>query len=301
MKNRPGRGFVLGLAAILASSLLVGCSSQPESKATMPKDAIAAKPMTFTALQKVPHDPTRFTQGLEFIGPDTMVESTGLNSQSKVIIWQVTTQKVIKEIALPSDQFGEGITQVDGQLVNLTWKNRVANVWSLPDLAPVKQYAYDVEGWGICYDRTRNLLWTSDGTDALTARDPQTFKPTKTIHVMYNGLIRSMINELECVDGKIWANVWRTNVIQRIDPDKAQVDAEVNLYKLTEMAQQESGKKFGPDQVLNGIAYHEASDTWFVTGKQWPVMYQIRIDDPAKPRPSTAATQTAEPSPTSTP
>jgi len=280
MKKSRAAAWIPCVAIALS---LAGCSTAHKTGGNFPPTEAPVSGLSkvptvdMVPLQRIPHDKTRFTQGLEFIGPDTMVESTGIEGRSKVYVYQVSDQLVIKEASLPADQFGEGITMVGNRLINLTWKNQTANVWTLPDLKPAEPLKYEGEGWGLCYDPDAKIVWMSNGSDSLTARDPDTFEVIRSIKVTADGQPIERINELECVAGKVWANVWQTNRIIAIDPTTGHIEGKLELSSIAEIAQQDNQTPFSRDQVLNGLAYHEPSDTWFITGKQWPYLYQIAI------------------------
>lgn len=274
-------------AAVTLTLILAGCTSSPDEKdvVTPPSNLEAIEQYEVTVVKTLAHDTNAFTQGLELIGPDLMVESTGGYGTSSIRIIQLSTGKTVKSTDLPENQFGEGATVVDDKIVQLTWKDNVAHVWKLDDLTKTAEpFKYNNEGWGLCYDKTRGVLWRSDGTEKLTAHDPKTFEPKQTSNVFYQTRKVQRINELECVDGYVWANVWQSDIIMKINPETGQVIGSANLSQLTQDAATKAGKPFDQNQVLNGIAYDSASKTFYVTGKQWPTMYQLKIETKEAPK-----------------
>lgn len=265
---------VSALAAV-AALLLSACTTGPSPV----EDGQQPNKYSFTVVKTLPHDTKSFTQGLEVLSPDLMVESAGGYGTSGVRIVKISTGEVVRSADLPADQFAEGLTVVGTNVVQLTWKENVAHVWKVDDLTKASEpLTYNNEGWGLCNDKTRNLLWRSDGSDTLTAQDPKTFARKSTVSVTLQGKKVERINELECVDGYVWANVWKTNVIIKIDPKTGYVLGSLDLSDLVKDAAPKAPGPFNSDQVLNGIAYDEASKTFYVTGKQWPTMYQIKIE-----------------------
>lgn len=213
------------------------------------------------------HDATAFTQGLEMSG-DRLFESRGLLGQSAITEINPNDGSVIKEVRLPADEFGEGLTIVDDEIIQLTWKNEVAYRWSL-DLEPKGTYTYSGEGWGLCWDGSRFVM--SDGTDHLTFRDRE-FNVIGHVQVKENDNPLAQLNELECANGQIYANVWHKNVIVRINPSTGAVTKSFDLTKWIP-------KGLTEEQVLNGIA-KQPNGKWLITGKQWPIMLDVQIFEP---------------------
>lgn len=276
------------LAALI---LMAGCTTgaQPKSPSgtgstgTSGAPAVTAKKLGYEIVKELPHDKDSFTQGLEVVGADTFAESDGRYGQSKVKLVKISTGEDIKVVDLPKKHFAEGLTKVGDQLVQITWKERTAHVWSATDLKKAEtEFSYDGEGWGLCNDKLAGVVWRSDGTPTLNAHDPKTFRQTKKVTVTLDGKPLPQLNELECVDGKVWANVWQTNQIVQIDPASGAVVAYVDLTELKDRAQAKNGATFNADQVLNGIAQDFSSKDYYVTGKQWPTVFQIKIKEAEK-------------------
>ena len=222
-------------------------------------------------VRELGHDSAAFTQGLEMRDGE-IYESTGEYGSSWVSARPLDSEPTAyraKTESLPSEQFGEGMTIAGNTLGQLTWKDGIAYKRDATTLEETGQAGYEGEGWGLC--TMGDQLVMSDGSHRLTTRDPETFDPTGTIDVTYQGKGVDNLNELECVDGKVYANVWMTDKIVRIDPSSGEVDA------VWDLAQLQQPRPSNPDAVLNGIARVPGSDTFIVTGKLWPNMYEVRL------------------------
>jgi len=213
-----------------------------------------------------PHDPLAYTQGLELDG-EKLYESTGLPNQSTLREVDPVTGAVKRSVQLAESQFGEGITVVDDHIIQLTWQNGVALVYRLPDLVQTGTFAYGGEGWGLCDDGSRLVM--SDGSDQLFFRDRQTFEVLGSVPVRdANGPVTAL-NELECVDGLVYANVYQTDTIVRIHPSSGAVTAVIDASSI-----HPTGGDVG---VMNGIAYDADADTFLLTGKNWPTLFEVRF------------------------
>lgn len=228
-----------------------------------------AQQVSYEVVSSYPHDPTSFTQGLLW-HDGTLYEGTGLEDQSKLRRLEFPSGKVLKEISLASEYFGEGIALVDTRLIQLTWKSERGFVYDLDSFKKLQEFTYDTEGWGLTYDG-RNLI-LSDGSSNLFYLDPQTFKPIRKLAVTMNGKPLDELNELEFIEGEIWANVWQTDFIVRIDPSTGRVTSFLNLKGILAPSD-----KTGRENVLNGIAYDAEKKRIFITGKLWPRIFEIRI------------------------
>ncbi|MFY9262276.1 MAG: glutaminyl-peptide cyclotransferase [Actinomycetaceae bacterium] len=242
------------------------------------------------------HDATNFTQGLEFLHDGRLVESTGLQDESKIVIYDVTDDGVREMHSIMVDHhnapggvpiFGEGITQVDDStLISLTWQDEEAYIWNYrPGAEQVitlaSDHTYPNEGWGICYDESTDKLWTSDGSATLVQRDPATLAEIANVAVTLDEQPLDRLNELECVNGAVYANVFTENYIVKIDPDTGVVTVSWNLTELAEqdgaINQERAGTGHVMNSVLNGIAYNTATDTFWVTGKNWHQYYEVKL------------------------
>jgi glutamine cyclotransferase len=252
-------------------ALLAGCSGT--APASGPGGAPASgEPQRLRAevLATVPHDTAAFTEGLE-IADGTLYESTGLTNRSSIRALDPATGALRQQTALPADLFGEGMTVVGPAIWQLTWRNGRAIERDRATLAERRRVEYSGEGWGICLDEAGNRLVMSDGSDRLTFRDPKTFQQVGEIRVTSNGKPVTQLNELECTPDGVYANVWKTDTIVRVDPGSGLVTAEVELSDLL------SGEERGRADVLNGIAAVPGTDEFLVTGKYWPKMFRVRF------------------------
>ena len=225
---------------------------------------------SYQVVHTYPHDTQAFTEGLFYLN-GFLYESTGLERQSTIRKVRLETGEVVQKIDVPPQYFGEGIVNWKQHLVSLTWKSGVGFVYDLATLKVQRRFSYPGEGWALTQDGTRLIM--SDGTPELRFLDPVSLKETGRISVTYNGTPISSINELEWVKGRIYANVWHTNLLVIIDPTSGIVTGVVNLAGLLSPSEQPPG----PDGVLNGIAYDAQHDRLFVTGKNWSKLFEIRV------------------------
>jgi glutaminyl-peptide cyclotransferase len=263
---------ITGVAFIIVWSLRNESASQPivapSSDYQVTNNAHAPQ-VSYDVVSSYPHDPTSFTQGLLW-HDGTFYESTGLNGQSKLRRLEFPSGKVLKEINLSPEFFAEGLALVDGRLIQLTWKSHRAFVYDLDTFRKLSEFAYDTEGWGLTYDGKNLIL--SDGSSSLFYLDPQTFKPIRKLQVTMNGKPLTELNELEFIEGEIWANVWQSDLIVRIDPSTGRVASFLNLKGILAPSD-----KTGSEDVLNGIAYDAEKKGIFITGKLWPRVFEIRV------------------------
>lgn len=224
----------------------------------------------FTVVQSFPHDPSAFTQGLVYVDGE-FYESTGLHGESSLRRVELTSGKVLQRRAVDAKYFAEGLALVGDELLQLTWQHNVGLVYDRKTFAPKGTFSYATEGWGIAYDATGGLVM-SDGSEKLFWLDPKTRKVLRSLTVTDAGRSVSQLNELEWIEGEIWANVWQTDRIARINPSTGVVNAWVDFSTLWPAYQRT------PDaDVFNGIAYDPAGKRIFVTGKKWPKIYQIAV------------------------
>jgi len=222
------------------------------------------------AVRRWPHDTMAYTQGL-LVHDGRLLESTGLEGRSDVREVEPHTGRVLRRSALPANEFGEGIAVVGERLYQLTWKSGRGRVYDARTLAPVDSFTYEGEGWGLTTDGTS--LYLSDGTSGIRVIDPAGFRVLRTIAVTEAGKSVYLLNELEWVRGEIWANVYETDLVARIDPTSGQVTGWVDLAKL--LSPQERGAVGSRGGVANGIAYDSAADAVLVTGKYWPFVVKL--------------------------
>jgi glutaminyl-peptide cyclotransferase len=217
-----------------------------------------------------PHDATAFTEGLFYLN-GFLYESTGLEEHSSIRKVRLETGEVLQKLAIPAQYFGEGIVNWHGHLISLTWKSHLGFVYDLDSFKLQRQFHYPGEGWALTRDDSEIIM--SDGTPELRFLDPKTLKETHRIRVTIEGTPISNVNELEWVKGEIYANVWQTDWVLRIDPGSGQVIGIIDLAGLLKRKEIVRGQT----DVLNGIAYDAKGDRLFVTGKNWPRVFEIRL------------------------
>lgn len=253
------RNFTLLLFALLAAC----AHAQPPAAAPVQGYTIAAT---------YPHDRQAFTQGLIW-RDGHLYESTGHVGRSTIRKVRLEDGKPLQNVAIPPTLFGEGITDWGNEIISITWQDGIGYRWDLATLRPRAEWRYSGEGWGLTQDGKSIIM--SDGTSELRYLDPVTLAEQKRLTVTDGGAPVSQLNELEWVNGEIFANVWMSPRIARIDPATGRVKAWIDLSELVAANQQA-----GTDFVLNGIAYDNARDRLFVTGKHWPRLYEIDLAAP---------------------
>lgn len=224
----------------------------------------------YRVVASYPHDSEAFTEGLFYLD-GALYESTGLEGRSDIRKVRLEDGKVLRRVELPPHYFGEGIVPWKNQILSLTWQDGVGFRWRKEDFRKLGSFRYEGEGWGMTQDGAH--IYMSDGTPQLRVIDPETFREIRRITVTYDGKPISYLNELEYVKGELLANVWLTSRIARIDPATGKVKGWIDLTTLVQA--QGLGDT---DAVLNGIAYDAEKDRLFVTGKNWPKLYEIQWD-----------------------
>jgi len=274
--SRFGKFLLLVALPLLAS----GCAEV--QTIGMPRIIPAAEILQNTAqipvvnvklLRAYPHDPRAFTQGLEYYG-GFLYESTGIAGQSTLRKIALDTGKVILKVDLPSQYFGEGLTIFHGKIYQLTWLSKKGFIHDLRSLRKIGEFPYDSEGWGLTHDDKSLIM--SDGTNKIRYIDPVSFSVTRTLEVYAGGEGVVNLNELEYVKGEIFANIWHSPRIARIDPRSGQVLAWIDLTSIV------AKEQHGDEAVLNGIAYDKIGDRLFVTGKNWSKVFQIKVERGAR-------------------
>ncbi len=251
--------FRVFLAAALAWLMVAACAARADT----PLYGVEV-------VRRLPHDSQAFTQGLLYQN-GYLYESTGLEGRSSIRRVELETGRVLQQHDIPAQYFGEGIVAWGGKLIELTWRSGVGFVYDLETFALEKQFAYRGEGWGLTHDGRRLIM--SDGTPELRFLDPETLQETGRITVTDQGQPVGNLNELEYVRGEVYANVWLTDRIARIDPATGTVTGWIDLTGLLTAAD----RARGPTDVLNGIAYDAEGDRLFVTGKLWPALFEVRL------------------------
>ena len=241
-------------------ALIAALSAMPSSVADVPTQS-------YRVVHNYPHDPQAYTQGLLFHNAK-LYEITGRNGGSSLRRVDLTTGEVERIESIPDKFFGEGLALLDDKLMQLTWRSGSAFVFDLESFRLMGMLNYSGEGWGLTTDGQHLIM--SNGSDVLLVRDSETFGVVRRIPVTLNGNPLRNLNELEWVDGEVWANVWRSDRIARIDYDTGAVTALIDLNGIYDYSE-------NPEAVLNGIAWDATGNRIFVTGKLWPELYEIEI------------------------
>ena len=274
--------------------IAAGCGPTPPSNnatainANKPKQVLSVS--TYEVVKKYPHDPKAFTQGLAF-RDGFLYESTGELGESSLRKVELETGKVLQKHDLPRDQFGEGMAIIGDKIYQITWRSGIAYEYALADFKLLREFNYTGEGWGLTTDGTNLIM--SDGTHMLKLISPENFKTSRNIAVLQdNGKPLFLLNELEFVKGEVWANIWHSedtetgttqgrmpnigkpNYIARIDAASGKIVGWIDLAGISPEDQNDDDKS---ENSLNGIAYDEAGDRIFVTGKNWKNLYEIKL------------------------
>lgn len=232
----------------------------------------------YQIVNRFPHDADCYTQGLFYLD-GYLYESCGLYGNSDLRKVNIEDGEILEQIELEAQYFAEGLTHLDGQLFQLTWQEGTAFVYGLEDFKPLGKFSYSTEGWGLTTDGSSLIL--SDGSNKLFWLDPDTGFSLNESHVTWKGQPIEYLNELEYFNGEIYANIYLSDQIARIDPETGDV---LTMLDLSGLRPEENLEVQG--EVLNGIAYDETSDRLFVTGKNWPWLYEIQLVPIQEPTPS---------------
>lgn len=257
------RFSVIALGVSLA--VLWQASDRP-SLATQSRPAVYG----YRIVNTYPHDPLAYTQGLIY-RDGFLFESTGLNGRSTLRKVKLETGEVIQQERVDPRYFAEGLTDWNGRLVQLTWRTHIGFLYDLASFKLQGTFSYSGEGWGLTHDRKRLIM--SDGSDNLRFLNPETLQETGRVAVRDGSVPVRDLNELECVQGEIYANVWHTDRIAMIAPESGHVIGWIDLGGLLPRVYQ-----LDPEAVLNGIAYDAAHHRLFVTGKLWPKLFEIKLE-----------------------
>ena len=260
-------------APLLAFAALALVACQAPASAPAQQTAPVQTPVySYRVAAAYPHDPGAFTQGLLWLDGH-LYESTGQIGQSTIRRVNLETGEVLQSVGIPPGLFGEGIVNWGDQLISITWQDGVGYRWDRASFRRLGLWRYEGEGWGLTQNGREIIM--SDGTHELRFLDPATLEERRRLAVTDNGVPVPRLNELEWVNGEIFANVWMTPMIARIDPASGNITGWIDLTALAI----ENGS--GRDNVLNGIAYDAQRDRLFVTGKYWPRLYEIDLVPPA--------------------
>ncbi len=267
-----GVALLSGCDARPAAPLAAAASSAPAPAAPSANTADVVPISGYEIVNTYPHDRGAFTQGLiHYQG--IFLESTGLHGGSSLRKVDPSSGRVLQLTRVPAQYFAEGMTVLGDKIYQLTWQNQKGFIYDLERFEKTGEFAYTGEGWGLTTDGTSLIL--SDGTHLIRFLDPVTFRVTRTIAVLQNGQPLRQLNELELVRGELLANIWQTNTVARIDPATGRLLGLIDFSGLLAPADYA-----GNTDVLNGIAYDAKNDRLFVTGKNWPKLFEVRL----KPR-----------------
>lgn len=265
------------LSVLFLAVLFASCNNDPKPGEANPAATIAAPAqLSYSLLKVYPHDTSAYTQGLQYVN-GYLYEGTGnpeeIANKSKLRKVDFTTGKIIKEIYLPGPLFGEGVTVLGNKIYQLTWKDQKGFVYNFSDFKLLKEFSYMIAGWGLTNDG-ENLI-VSDGSSTIYFWNPETLKEVKRISVQDNTGMRNNLNELEFINGYIFANIYQTDEIVKIDPSTGNIVGRLDFSDL---------KKSYPEllndhvDVLNGIAWDSAGNRIFITGKYWPKLFEIKLN-----------------------
>lgn len=260
----------LSLMLLGSAALLGGCAAR----------AASVSPRGYTVVAEYPHDTSGYTQGLIYHGNGRLFESTGRYGHSELRQVDLKTGTVEQRIPLPATRFGEGLTSLGGKLYQLTWHEQIAYLYDVAAFELIDSIPYRGEGWGLATDGTSLIV--SDGSDSLRFVDPETFTIRRTVKVRFSSREPAdKLNELEYIGGELFANVYQSDWILRIDPEDGTVLEVIDLSRLLPAY---SAKKTEED-VLNGIAFDQTTGHLLVTGKRWPRLFELKLDRPPGKQP----------------
>jgi glutaminyl-peptide cyclotransferase len=275
LRRSPLQTLAPGLAG-LALLGTIACDTTgraaPAAAAVAPgagiEQRVATERLRVQIVQTYPHDPNAFTQGLVLAG-GRLFESTGLEGRSSVREVDLASGRVLRKLDVPAPVFAEGLALVGTRLFQITWKHETVYTYDRDTFKKGPTFPYSGEGWGLCHDGRELVM--SDGSARLTFRGPETFRASREVVVRDGGQPVDQLNELECVGPHVYANVWMTDRIVRVDPKTGAVTATIDASNLLAPAE-----RYGTD-VLNGIAHDPSNDTFLITGKLWPKLFRVRF------------------------
>jgi glutaminyl-peptide cyclotransferase len=254
--------------ALLLSAIVGGTLVTDQAGSRKPGAPSGVERLRVQVVRTYPHDRAAFTQGL-LIDGGKLFESTGLVGQSSLREVELATGRVIRKVDVPAPVFAEGLALAGDNLIQLTWQNGRALIYNKHTFARAGEYSYRGEGWGLC--NINSQLVMSDGSSRLTFRRAKDFGVDRVLNVTMDGQPLEQLNELECVDGAVYANVWQRDLIVRIDAATGRVTQHIDAPNLLSPIERQ-----GVD-VLNGIAYDPADQTFLITGKLWPKLFRVKF------------------------
>src|ERR1041385_3622949 len=260
-----------GLTGIVLAGTIASLAAQSDQVQRLPPVGSRVPVSTYIIKHVYPHDPRAFTQGIEY-RDGFLYEGTGLNGESSLRKVELTTGKVLQKAAVSSQYFGEGITTWGDTIVQLTWQSQIGLVYDRSTFKQLRTFGYTGEGWGLTHNTSELIM--SDGSASLRFIDPKTLMEKRRVLISDAGIIIRDLNELEWVNGEIYANVWQTNFVARISPASGKVLGWINLNGLLSTEEARGGA-----DVLNGIAWDPAGRRLFVTGKLWPKVFEIQLTE----------------------
>lgn len=268
--NRGARRAVPVWAAALAVLTAAGlsCAADTPAPRRAPPASSPVEKLLVHVLAEWPHDPAAFTQGLVF-ADGGLWESVGRYGRSELRRVELESGRVLRGVKTADGVFAEGLALVPGRLVQLSWREQRAMFYDPASLERSGEAAYEGEGWGLAYDGSK--LWMSDGSASLQVRDPRSFALERRLGVTKAGQPQGFLNELEWAEGALWANVWQSDAIVRIDPASGRVSAEVDASGLLSAAER------ARTDVLNGIAWNPERRVFYITGKLWPKLFEVEF------------------------
>lgn len=297
-RTRPFRDLARALLLVIGAALPLACGAEPPTRTDAPPASPPPAPpspppvppspppaqagipvVSPLVLARYPHDRGAFTEGLQSVGEGVLIESTGLVGASGVRRVELATGRVLLGVPTPiREAFGEGVTVLGGVAYHLTWQTGVAFALDAVSLRELGRFTYSGEGWGLTHDGQSLIM--SDGSSTLVWRDPKTFAVTRRVPVTDGGQPVRNLNELEEVRGSLYANVWPTNRIARIDPGTGQVTLWLDVEALTRevrAAADQAGRPLTAEDVPNGIAFVPERGTLLLTGKGWPTVFEVQL------------------------
>ena len=264
--------FILGTALVLCSLVLIVCKNNDSNGNGNGEKPDAPKFLSYSIINTFPHDTSSYTQGL-VVYKGELYEGTGLEGKSKLMKIDMKTGNATQSLSLDSKYFGEGITILNDTVYQLTWQNKVVFVYSLKDFKKIKEFSIDTEGWGLTTDGKELIV--SDGTSNLYFYNPADFSLIRKVSVTEAGSLAFNLNELEYIDGFVYANQWQFPYILKIDPVTGLIVAKSDLNDVWNRVK----AKDPHAEVPNGIAYDTATRKIYVTGKLWPELYEIQFSN----------------------